>query len=435
MQEIINNIFKTYNKNEKVAVKDFSNYILKTFVPSTFLKTNMNTHLDSPDDLWKFFDTMQEFRVNTYFQRDLDGYLTQEEMKAIENIAVDYGNYTKFFNKKTIPIGISQIISSISTLRSILAKQEELKKNLSIFEIGAGSGMLGLLAKYFGINYTTFDITNAFAIHQSCLYETLFKKDFNNLGSVENKNYIDAQKLLDSKASITLLPWWHFLNMDITLPKYDIVIMNHCFYEIEKKALLFIFTRLGSYTQRQLTICSYWGSNKLNNYSQKCLISIERQFNIRREIIFSFNSIYIPKTIVAFSFKLKQKPVDFNFLKENIDRRLGFENNETQNSTSFFERLPHQLEKKLPKPIYIAITFIFITARSFLTKILNIKKHSLILGHATRTNYNIVEYNYPVIKILFNEFLLRIKKIEKLNNKPSFTDDELFGNYIKSKIH
>jgi hypothetical protein len=138
---------------------------------------------------------------------------------------------------------------------------------------------------------------------------------------------------------------------------------------------------------------------------------------------------------VAFSFKLKQKPVDFNFLKENIDHRLGFENNETQNSISFFERLRHQLEKKLPKPIYIAITFIFITARFFLTKILNIKKHSLILGHTTRTNYNIIEYNYSGIKILFNEFLLRIKKIEKSNNKPSFTDDELFGNYIKSKIH
>ena len=138
MQEIINNIFKTYNKNEKLAVKDFSNYILKTFVPSTFLKTNMNTHLDSPDDLWKFFDTMQEFRVNTYFQRDLDGYLTKDEMKAIEKIAVDYSNYTKLLNKKTIPIGISQIISSISTIRSILAKQEELKKKLSIIEIGGG---------------------------------------------------------------------------------------------------------------------------------------------------------------------------------------------------------------------------------------------------------------------------------------------------------
>lgn len=295
--------------------------------------------------------------------------------------------------------------------------------------------MLGLLAKYFGINYTTFDITNAFAIHQSCLYETLFKKDFNNLGSVENKKYIEAQKLLYSKASITLLPWWHFLNTDITLPKYDIVIMNHCFYEIEKKALLFIFTRLGSHMQRQLTICSYWGSNKFNNYSQKCLISIERQFNIRREIIFSFNSVYIPKTIVAFTFKLKQKPIDFNFLKENIERRLGFENNKTQKSTSFYVRIPNLLERKLSKPIYTTIRFIFITARFFLNKILNIKKYPSILGNVSIVNYNIIKDNYSGVKILLSEFLLRIKKIEKSNNKPSFTDDELFGNYINSKIH
>jgi hypothetical protein len=434
MQEVLNNILKTYIKNEKLAVKDFSNFILKAFMPSTFLEDNFSTHLDSPDDLWKYFDTMQEFRVNRYFQKDLGGYLTKEEMKAIEKIAVDYGNYTKLFNKKTIPIGISQVISSISTLRSILAKQEELKKKLSVIEIGGGSGMLGLLAKYFGINYTTFDITNAFAIHQSCLYETLFKKDFNNLGSVENKKYIEAEKLLDSKASITFLPWWHFLNTDISLPKYDIVIMNHCFYEIKKNALLFIFNRLGSHIERKLTICSYWGSNKLNNYNLENLLSIERQFNIRREIIFSFNGVYIPKSINAFSFKLNQKPVDFNFLKENIDRKLGFENNKTEKSTFFGEGLPHQLEKKLSKPIYMAIRFIFIIARFFLKKIL-ITRKPLILGKACPTNYNITEDNYFGTKILFNEFLLFIKKIEKSNNKPSFTDDELFGNYINSKSH
>jgi hypothetical protein len=39
-------------------------------------------------------------------------------------------------------------------------------------------------------------------------------------------------------------------------------------------------------------------------------------------------------------------PLDFNFLQENIDRRLGFENNKTQKSTSFFERLSHQSKKK-----------------------------------------------------------------------------------------
>lgn len=208
-------------------------------------------------------------------------------MKAIESIAGNYSNYTRFFNRKTVPLGISGIISNISTIRAILAKQHELKKPLSIFEIGPGSGMLGLLAKYFGINYTSFDITNSFAIHNSCLYTILFEKNFNNLGSIENKNCTEAQKLLDSKASITFLPWWFFLNLDLSLPKYDIIIMNHCFYEIQKKALAFIFNRLGSHLDRQLVICSYWGSNKFNNYSQKDLFLIERQFDIKREIIFS----------------------------------------------------------------------------------------------------------------------------------------------------
>lgn len=377
---------------------------------------------------------MQEFRVNKYFKNDLNGYLTHDEMKAIDRISVDYANYTKIFKKKTIPIGISSIISSISTLRSIIAQQEELQKNLSIIEIGAGSGMLGLLLKYFGINYTTFDVTNAFAIHQLCLYETLYRKDFNNLASVQHKNTIEAQKLLDSKASITFLPWWHFLNTNISLPKYDAVIMSHCFCEIQKKALAFIFNRLGSHLERQLVICNYWGSNKSNNYTQKDFFSIERQFNIRREIIFSSNYIYIPKTICAFSFKLKQKYLDFNFLKQNIDCRLGFENYETQKSTSFFKYLKF-IKKIVPKPIYIAIKFIYIGAKFVLNKIFYIKNYPLILGKKFSTFYDIREDKYSGHKVSFSEFLLYIRKIEKLNNKPSFTEDELFGNYIKSKNH
>ena len=288
MHKIINDIFNKYNENEKLARKDYPNYILRSFFANTFLGYNFNISPDSPSDLWKFFDCMQEFTVNKYFKNDCNGYLTPDEMKAIESIAVNYSNYTRFFNRKTVPLGISGIMSNISTLRSILAKQEELKKPLSIFEIGPGSGMLGLLAKYFGINYTCFDITNSFAIHNSCLYTILFGKDFNNLGSVENKNCTEAQKLLDSKASITFLPWWHFLNVDLSLPKYDIVIMNHCFYEIQKKALAFIFNRLGSHFVRQLVICSYWGSNKFNNYTQDDLVAIEEENNIKHEIILRF---------------------------------------------------------------------------------------------------------------------------------------------------
>ena len=433
MLEIISNIFKRYNENEKLAVKDFSNYTLRTFLPNTFLRYNFSTHLNSPEEIWKFFDTMQEFRVNKYFKNDLNDYLTEYEMKAIEIIAINLSNYTKFFNRKTIPLGISQIISSISTLRSLLVKQEELKRKLNIIEIGPGSGMLGLLAKYFEINYTAFDITNAFAIHQTCLYKILFGEDFNDLGSVKNKNYIEAQKLLDKKTSITFLPWWHFLNTDLSLPKYDIIVMNHCFFEIQKKALQFIFNRLGSHLERQLVICSYWGSNKFNNYTQDDLVAIEEENNIKHEIIFSSNDIYIPKTIALFSYNLNKNPKDFNFLEQNINCRLGFENYQIKLNINFLEKLKIFTRKILPKLVYITLSLI-------LNKIFRKKKYPLVIGKnyykIHNENIQIFSNNkYSNIKISFDQFLSRVRKIEKSNNKPSFTEDELFGNYINSKRH
>ena len=64
MHKIINDIFNKYNENEKLARKDYPNYILRSFFANTFLGYNFNISPDSPSDLWKFFDCMQEFTVN-----------------------------------------------------------------------------------------------------------------------------------------------------------------------------------------------------------------------------------------------------------------------------------------------------------------------------------------------------------------------------------
>jgi hypothetical protein len=98
------------------------------------------------------------------------------------------------------------MISSISTIRSLIAISKQKKKKLKVIEIGPGSGMLGLLANWFNINYTSFDITNAFAIQVCTLYKFLFDKDFLDLSSISYSSNFDGEKKT-AKASDDNVKW------------------------------------------------------------------------------------------------------------------------------------------------------------------------------------------------------------------------------------
>jgi hypothetical protein len=317
--EVAGEIFSIYNQNEKLALKEFPNYKLRAFYPITFLRYNFPITANAPEEIFKYLDTMQENQINKHYFNDLDGYLLQDEMKAIENIATSVSTYAKFFNKRTVPIGIGHMISSISTIRSLLAIQKQKKKNkLNVIEIGSGSGMLGLLANQFNINYTSFDITNAFAIQVCTLYKFLFDKDFLDLSSIPCPSNFDREKKtvkasddnikwlnekIQEDNKMTFIPWWHFLNEEnINLPRYDLVIMNHCFFEIKEIANRYIFKRFNQNDERQLVLCSYWGSSEFTGYTNNTICNLELEFNIRQEKIISSNNVYIPKTINLFSY-------------------------------------------------------------------------------------------------------------------------------------
>ncbi len=407
VKKIIKDKFKIYNKNEKLAYKNFPIYKLRVFSPNTFQKYNFQTKLSSDYEIWKYLDSQQEFRIKEHFNHLK--YLTENEMDAIESIAKKYSKYTNFFNRKTIPIGINHMISSISTIRSLLSYQKN--KSLNILEIGPGSGMLGLLANYFKINYSAFDVTHAFSIHIMSLYSFLFKKNFKDFGSMPLSN----KKIIKEKnINLSFIPWWHFLNTKFFLPKYDFIIMNACFFEIEEKALYFIFNRLGEHGERQNVLINDWGSKVFSKLNHEKILRMELALNIKKEQILNYNNIYIPETQNFFSYKLSSKPLNFETVAKKIESRLGY-----------LEDLKKEEVKKYNRYICDPVLI------SMGLRDINKPKIIGIENTITSNSYKINKLK----KIDYNQFLLRVKKIEKLNGKPCFTEDELFGYYINSKDH
>jgi hypothetical protein len=126
----INEKIELYNKNEKLARHEFPVYALRSFIPTTFSAFNFSTHMSTANDAWKYLDSQQEFRIGWYFGRDMMGFITDDELALVKNIAMSYAKYTSQFERRTIPLGLNHMFSSISTLRALQCLQSNKKKPL-----------------------------------------------------------------------------------------------------------------------------------------------------------------------------------------------------------------------------------------------------------------------------------------------------------------
>jgi hypothetical protein len=148
---------------------------------------------------------------------------------------------------------------------------------------------------------------------------------------------------------------------------------------------------------------------------------MESAFNIKKEQIANYDNIHIPETQCLFSYKLSSKPLDFDTAAKNVELRLGYEldlKNKKLREDNTKEKFAFKVIKKIKN-------LLFRLQEIKIPKVLGV--NNIIINKSNKNN--------NLKKIDYNQFLLRIKKIEKLNGKPCFTEDELFGYYINSKEH
>ena len=174
--EIGEKVIELYNEEEKLHKEDIPIYLARAFSPYVFYFTDFLVRIKSPRELWKFSDSMQEFRVG-YYGKKLN-FFTEDEISLIKNISLEYSNITKVFNRKTIPIGINQQLSSIPTIRILSQLKKKLKEPMSVFEVGGGSGMLGHMCKRLNYKYTGFETTQSFYTFVSTFYRKMYGNDF-----------------------------------------------------------------------------------------------------------------------------------------------------------------------------------------------------------------------------------------------------------------
>lgn len=227
---------ENYNNLERGASNNLPNYLLQAFVPDLFNKFNYSSSIDSENCLWKYIDTMQEFRFEDNL-KILGKFLTQEELDVAQWLIESISEYTKkAFNLPSA--ARNSITRSLISYRYI--KQLKSQNNIQggVLEVGPGCGYLGALLGKSGFNYASTDISQGFYLYQNHIMTTLFGDKFSEGAYLNTCDYDFNSKKLHH------IPWWHYADLNFNLPDVSIVVVNHVLAEMHPNALRFFLSRL-----------------------------------------------------------------------------------------------------------------------------------------------------------------------------------------------
>ena len=413
-------IIESYNYSELQGKKNTAIYLARCFTPHTFNSFNFLTYLNSAEEFWKLADSQQEFRTADYGS-DILGSFSEEELKLVKEISLDFGNLIKIFDRKTIPVGINHQLSSIATLRILQQLKNKEGKCPSVFEIGGGSGMLGHMCHRLGFKYSNFDITQSFYTFNSTIFEAMYKDKLYDTHAIRA---VDIQQQTKIDRAITLVPWWNFVNVEFSLPEFSVVVMNHCFFEISRKALAFLITRLANeHEGRVYLIVSGWGSSQFTELNINFLRWLEGEFDFRKEE-FCGDPEVNPNGTVLLSFQ-KTKPAS-NLYSVPMDQRISMQPQSKKAPSNKLKKLLSRYVSESVKPINTRLDdSLYGLKRSLYLNVLGSREPIL-----SRSNINLAAYNKN-----FSDLKTLIEEIEDELGKPTYTEDEAAGFYINRMDH
>lgn len=217
------NFIQNYSQVESKHLLLTSNFLARSFTPGAFRDLGFNTEIKSENELWKYIDSQHEGRYDKNWSL-LNEALTADEFELLKEALSICIKFTKSINKELIPR--NALSRSLISYRAINSFAKTLNTIPSVFEIGPGSGYLGLLCGLSGWRYSSFDVTKSLVTYQNTLWNFAgFKVKFAEVGVT----YSDSEFLQ--------IPWWVWCNPSLQLPEREILVMNHVIQEMTPLSL------------------------------------------------------------------------------------------------------------------------------------------------------------------------------------------------------
>jgi hypothetical protein len=267
-----------YDQAEATSRLSLTNRMIEAFSPAAFNATGYPVHVGDDRELWRYVDVMHETQSRHVIERVLDG-LTSTEFAVFKKAAQFMVEFTRAHFGRPLRCE-NALLKAMNVYRYIKALDPHV-----VFEIGPGSGYLGLLLILDGIGYVACDNTQAFYLIQNRMWSTVAGGNFRELASEEGT--LRDALCGDLKGKVVHVPWWKVVDLDLlSLPsKIDLVTANHCLAELQINAMKYYMRlafRLLSNSKGPFAF-EGWGANYLNSASDVTREFINASFRLNYE--------------------------------------------------------------------------------------------------------------------------------------------------------
>ena len=218
----MSDIIERYDAAERAGRARVPNRAIEAFQLEAFTRVGYPFRISSLDELWRYHDVMQEGR----FERNLNllGDVDLDEVRLCSRAAELINEFSNQAFGAGSP-GRHALTRSLLQYRMIKRHLTHQSRPWSIFEVGPGSGYLGLLLGLDGHTYFALEASQAFFIYQHELYSFAFGHE-----------YADRLRL-GTYGRISHIPWWEFNAAGFALPHCDVATCNHALAEMHPNAV------------------------------------------------------------------------------------------------------------------------------------------------------------------------------------------------------
>jgi hypothetical protein len=207
--------------------------MIEAFHPETFNATGYPVRVTSSVELWRYVDVMHETRTRQTVDEVLGG-LTEDEFGLFRRAVEFMKDYTNATFGRVLRCE-NALLRAINIDRYISQFEPQL-----VFEIGPGSGYLGLLQILRGVGYIACENSQAFYLLQNSLWGAAAGPRLRELaqGRMSLRDALQG----DLSGTVLHVPWWKVIDLDmLSLPReVDVVTANHCLVEMQANAMRYL---------------------------------------------------------------------------------------------------------------------------------------------------------------------------------------------------
>lgn len=225
-----------YNTYEEEGRQNVPNKFLEAFQSENFETVGFPSRIRNSKEIYKFLDSMHDGRLRFYYEdKNLACAPTYEEFETIKTLSKDIYDfsaetYGRGVVVKAPILAMSKVCRKIKALSELNVCEENMP---TIFEIGAGNGVLGIMLHRLGYKYISTDVTQAFYLEQNNLWEGLDPDCVMEcFDCIDNLKDIDKDKMIH-------IPYWKLWELRNTNLEADIVVSNDNLLEMTEMALRF----------------------------------------------------------------------------------------------------------------------------------------------------------------------------------------------------